>query len=122
MIEDCRDDLAIAGAAAQHPADGVHHRALVRLFVAGEQTGRGHQHARRADAALGRTVALEGRLEGRKRAVGGQALDRCHFSTGHLPDRDQAGAHLLAIEQNRAGPAIAGVAADLGAGQPKLVA
>ena len=35
---------------------------------------------------------------------------------------DQAGADLLAVEQHRAGAAIAGIAADLGAGQAELVA
>ena len=39
-----------------------------------------------------------------------------------LADRYQAGAHLLAVEQHRAGAAIAGVAADLGAGEPSFVA
>ena len=36
--------------------------------------------------------------------------------------RHQAGADRLAVEQHRAGAAVAGVAADLGAGQPQLVA
>ena len=39
-----------------------------------------------------------------------------------LADGDDAGAHLLAVEQHRAGAAVAGVAADLGAGQAELVA
>ena len=37
-------------------------------------------------------------------------------------DRRQAGADGLAVEQHRAGAAIAGIAADLGAGQPQILA
>ena len=38
------------------------------------------------------------------------------------PSGDEAGADRLAVEEHRAGAAVAGVAADLGAGQAELVA
>ena len=39
-----------------------------------------------------------------------------------LPDRNEAGAGLLAVDEHRAGAAIARIAADLGSGQAEFVA
>ncbi len=121
-IEHRLDDLAVAGAAAQHAAQRVHHRRLVRRRVAPQQIGGRHQHARRADAALRRAVAMKGPLQGRRLAVPGEALDRGYAAPAHLPQRHHAGAHLRAVQQHRARAAVAGVAADLGSRQSQVLA
>ena len=116
------DDLAVARAAAQDAAERVLHLFLARVRIAFEERGGGDQHARRADAALGRAMA--------------RGTTPAAPTAGHRPSpstvrtvrtfdrrgRHQAGADRLAVEQDRAGAAIAGVAADLGAGQPEFVA
>ena len=58
-------------------------------------------------------MGVEGPLHRRSQPVRGQALDGGDAPSGHLSDRDQAGAGLVAIDQHRAGAAIAGVAAAL---------
>ena len=51
-----------------------------------------------------------------------QALDRLDRAARDLAHRHQAGADLSPVEQHRAGAAVAGVAADLGAGEAEIVA
>ena len=121
-IQHCLDDFPVAGAAAQHAAEGVLHRRLGRRFVAGQQVGGGHQHSRRAEPALGRAVAQERVLQCIQRAVPRQPLHRDDTAAIDAGDRDQAGADLPVIHQHRAGPAIAGIAADLRSGQTERVA
>ena len=58
-----RDDLAIAGAAAEHAAERVHDLGLGRLGLALQQRRRRDQHAGRADAALRGAMAQEGVLQ-----------------------------------------------------------
>ena len=117
------DDLAVAGAAAQHAAERILHLRLARGGDAGEQVGRRHQHRRSADAALRRAVPEKCLLQRRQSAIlGRQPLDGRHRPSLDARHRDQAGAALPTVEQNRAGAAIPGVAADLGAGQPQIVA
>ena len=65
----------------------------------------------------------EGFLQRRQRAVAvAEALDRLDRAARDLAHRDQAGADLPAVEQHRAGAAVAGIAADLGAGEAEVVA
>jgi len=82
----------------------------------GQQVDGGHQHAGGADAALcggmaGKTGAEAGELCGLR-------LDRFHHSARDTGGGDQAGALGFAVHQNGAGPAIACIAADLGALEP----
>lgn len=58
------DDLEIAGAAAEHAAERILRLGLVGLRVALEQIIARHQHAGRADAALGRAMRVERLLQG----------------------------------------------------------
>src|SRR6185503_12790232 len=68
------DDELVAGAAAEVAGDGTLDLVARRRGVALEQVQRGHQHARRAVAALQRVRLVEGLLEGVERARGdGQA-------------------------------------------------
>ena len=117
------DNLAIAGAAAQHTAQGALHLGLARLRFAPQQRLGAHQHAGGTDAALRRAKRDEGALQRRQRAVGlGQAFDRDHAAPGALAQRDDARADLFAVEQHRAGAAVACMAADLRAGESQVVA
>ena len=61
-IHDRVDDLYVARAAAQDTAQSVHHLGSAGGRIARQEVGRGHQHCRRADAALRRPVALESGL------------------------------------------------------------
>ena len=114
------DDPHVAGAAAEHPAQAVEHLLARHRARQGGQSGRGHQHAGRADAALGGARRDEGLLQPGHARVGGEALDRRDRPAVRLPERHQATADLPALEQHGAGTAVAGVAADLGTGQAEV--
>ena len=62
------------------------------------------------------------RCNGARSSPSRQPLDGHDGAAGHLADRHQAGADLPSVEQHGAGAAIAGVAADLGAGEAEIVA
>ena len=121
-IEHRGHDLAVAGAAAEDAAEAVHHLGRAGTGRGAQHLGRGHQHARRAGAALRRPVAEEGPLQAVQPAVPGKALHGLHGAPGSLGQRHHAAAHLLAVEQHRAGAAVARVATHLGAGEPEIVA
>ena len=96
--------------------------AAVGLGVRAMQVAGRHQHPRRAGAALGAAAGEERGLE-RRRAVGpGETLDRLDAPAVDLARGDEAGADLLAVEPHRARAAVAGIAADLGAGQAEVLA
>ena len=118
-IEHGIDDLEIAGAAAEHAAEAIHHRLAAGRRVADEQIGGRHQHARGADAALGRVVGVECRLQRAPERKPGEPLHRHDRFAVRLRGGDHARAHLRAVDQHRAGAAVAGVAADLGAREPQ---
>ncbi len=87
---------------------------------------RGHEHARRADAALCAARLEEGLLERAQRARGsaalGQAFDRPELRAIGLADRHEAAVDHLAVEDDRAGAALALAAAFLGAGEAEVLA
>jgi hypothetical protein len=94
----------------------------VAVRLLGEQRmGRGDE-ARRAEATLQGVVLAEGLLQRRQIVIVGQAFDRDDLRTFRLHGEDQAGAHRGTIHQHGAGAANAMLAADVGAGQPQLVA
>ena len=116
------DDLLIAGAAAEHAAQGILDRRLVGPGIALQQVRRRHQHARRADAALGRAMIEEGLLQGRHAGQIREPFDRGDRLAGELSAGHQTGAELFAVHQHGAGTAVAGIAAHLGAGEAQAVA
>ena len=67
-------------------------------------------------------MAQEGFLQLGEHAIRRQPFDGDDIAALDLAQRHQAGADLLAIQQHRAGAAIAGIAADLGAGQAEILA
>ena len=54
-------------------------------------------------------------------AAGAKSFHGGDFAAFDLSRCDQAGADRLAIEQNRAGAAVSGVAADFGSGQSQML-
>ncbi len=64
----------------------------------------------------------EGLLDRVQLAVFGHALDRLQVLALGLDGEHRAALHRLAVDQDRAGAALARVAADVRAGQPQVVA
>jgi len=121
-IQHRRHDLAVAGAAAEHAAEAVHDLCRAGAGRGAQHLGRGDQHAGRAGAALRRAMAQERPLKAVQAAVSGEALHGLHAAARSLGQRHHAAAHLGAVEQHRAGAAVAGVAAHLGPGEAEIVA
>ncbi len=124
-VADGVEDLGIAGAAAEHAAQRGLGLGPRRERGAGEERCGGHQHSRRADAALGGAVPQEGTLQAvelRARGTGRQALDGRDLAADRGGGRREAGADGSAVEQHRAGAAVARIAADLGAGEAQHLA
>ena len=116
-------DVLVAGTAADVALDRVADLVVGRVAVAGEQVGRGHDHARRAEAALQAVLLPEGGLE-RVELVraGGHALDGGDGGAVGLDGEHRARLHGAAVDVDGAGAALAGVAADVGAGQVEVLA
>ena len=91
---------------------------LARRRVAPEQSFRGHDHSRRAETALRPELFMKALLYRRQAAACGGALNCFNVETVATDRQRQAGMPGLAIDQHRAGAALAAVAADLGAGEP----
>ena len=115
-------NLEIARATAQHAAERGLDHGEVQLLDTAQEIERSHQHARGADAALGGAVMMKGALQRPPDRIVRDAFDGLHPPALELCRRNEAGAGLLLVDEHRAGAAIAGVAADLGAGEAELLA
>jgi hypothetical protein len=73
------DDVLVAGAAADVPADRPADLLVGRIGVLFDERRPDEHHARRAEPALEAVVLLEGRLDGVERAVLLEALDGAQF-------------------------------------------
>ena len=104
------EDLAVAGATAQDPAQRVLRLGAARRRIALQQGGRRDQHTRRTDPALRCTVVQE-RLLQTVETFRGQSLNRRDLVAYRLRNRNEAGANRRSIEQHGAGAAIASIAA-----------
>src|SRR5882762_9814158 len=113
------DDIHIARAAAQIPADGLADLLLARIPVAYEERARGHQHARRAESALQTVLLGEALLHRMELARLLQALDRGDLGAVGLHREHGAGFDRLAVEVHRAGAAMARIAAHVRARHPE---
>jgi len=83
--------------------------------------GRG-DHARRAEAALQRVMLAERSLQRRQSVFKRETLDGHHLGAFGLHREQQARAHGCAVDQHGAGAAHAVLAADMGAGEPQMMA
>ena len=93
------------------------------MALAVDEIDRGHDHAGGAETALQAVMLAEGFLHRmQRRAIGGQPLDGPDLvSVRHHRERG-AGFDRLAVEMHDAGAALRGVAADMGTGQPQILA
>ncbi len=87
-----------------------------------QQGGRREDEARRAEAALGGVVLVEGGLHAGEVVGRADALQRDDRRALDVDDRRQAGAARLAVDQDGARAAAALLAAGLGGRQPELLA
>ena len=114
---------AVAGAAAQVALELRADRVLVEgSALAVHEVDRRHDHAGGAIAALEAVVLAEGRLHGVQVGALGEALDGRHDRGLTLDREDRAGLHRLPVQVDHAGAALAGVAADMGAGEAQVLA
>ena len=109
--------LRVAGAPAEVAGDAVADLLLGRVRRLGEQRRGGHQDPGNAEAALGHAVPDEGVLQRVEDAVLGQPLDGEDGPIAGLERQDQAARDRLAVEMDRAGPAVAGPAPFLRPGE-----
>src|SRR5712672_866636 len=116
------DDRLIAGAAAVISGKMLADFLAVRFALLLQQILRGHQHARRAVAALKGVAVTKGSLEIGDLTAVGQSLDGFDRCAMRLHREHQAGAHDLAIDTHGAGPANTVLAADMGTGQFQMLA
>ena len=96
--------------------------ASVGRGIVAQQIERGHQHARRAEAALQAVVLAERLLQRVERRRPRQPLDRRHLGAVGLHGEHQARARGLAVDQDRARAADAVLASDVRAGEPEVLA
>src|SRR5580693_300292 len=115
-------DLVVAGAAAEVAGERGPDLVRARARVAGEQGLGGHQQARSAVAALGRAEVGESGLERVEVVAELEPLDGLDRASLGLRRQHQAGEHRPPVEEHRAGPTLAELAAVLGAGQGALLA
>ncbi len=116
------DDLAVAGAAAQHTAEGVHDLLLGGRGRGSQERRRRHQHAGRADAALRGAVREERALQRRGLSTLVEAFEGFHPPTFEAPDRRHARGHRFAVHEHRACSTVARVASHLGGGERQVIA
>src|SRR5207249_263837 len=110
-------DVVVTRAPAQVALELVADQLLGRLGVALEHLVDGHDHARRAETALEPVLLPEPLLDRVQLAVLRQSLDRHDVGAVRLDREEVAGFDGLTVHQNRAGAALAGVAADVRPGE-----
>src|SRR6516225_10670897 len=116
------DYVDIASAAAQHRGNAFADLVLGRSGVGREKIECGNQHPRRAIPALESVVLVKSLLQWVIFVAFGQALDGQQLRTLRLNREHQTRASSLAVEQDRAGATDPVLAADMSAGQPKILA
>src|SRR4026207_291814 len=91
-------DVQIPGAAAQVAGDRLADLLLARVLVALEKRAAGHQHARRAEAALQRVLLGKAFLDRMELAALLQPLDGGDAAAVGLHREQSARLHRLAVE------------------------
>ena len=112
-------DRGVPRAAAQVAGQGLADLLLARPRGDHEQRLGRHEHARRAVAALHGPVLYERPLQHVEFAAVSQPFHGEHLLATHLQGKQQAGVDGLAVDDHRAGPALAFGAPFLGAGQTR---
>src|SRR5262245_14407417 len=101
------DDLVVPGAAAEITREPVAHLRLVRVGIPLEQRFRGHEDARRADAALQCGNLEELLLQRVEGLAFGHPLDGLDAPPVDLAPEDETGTDEPAVQRDAAGPAVA---------------
>src|SRR5690242_2758152 len=116
------DDVLVTGAAAEVAGQRPAHVLLGWVGVLVEQRLGGQYHARGAEPALQPVLLPEALLQRVQLAGGGQALHGADLAPVDLDGQHRAGLDRAAVDQDRAGTAVGGVAAHVGAGQAEAAA
>src|SRR5712691_2740028 len=116
------DDVHVAGAPAEVAGDAAANVIVGRRLVLSEERIAGHEHPRRAVAALQPVLGHEAFLERVEPAVLLEAFHRHDLFAPGLDREHRARLHGSAIEDDGAGSAVRRVAADVSAGEPEDVA
>src|SRR6185312_5004234 len=122
-LGDRLDDVVVAGAAANVAFESVTDRRLVeiRTFPI-DEVDRGHDHSRRAEAALQTVIVLEGLLHRVQLAALSEALDCGHLRAVAARRQHRACLDRAAVDMDDTGAALRRVAPDMGAGQAQILA
>jgi len=110
-------DMDVAGTAAQVTRQAFMNLRLSRRGRVSQQTRRCHDHAGRAKAALQAVALGKGRLNRVQLRTFGQSFNRGDLSTVGLHCQHGARLDRVSVHEQSATAALAGVAADVGAGQ-----
>jgi len=112
----------VTGAAAEVAFQGMANIRLGRVGVAVEQIHGGHHHTGGAEPALESVFFFKAFLNGMEITILGEPLYGDYFAAIDLGGQHGAGFGGLSVDQDVAGTAAAGVAADVGAGQLQVLA
>src|SRR5215472_9636481 len=117
-----RHDVLVAGAAAQVAGDRLADLRLRRMGTFAQETGEGHQEARRAEPALQAMIFPECFLERAQGVTLGQPFHGLDHAAVHLDGEEQARADGGAVDDDGAGAAHAVLAPEMRARQIEVVA
>src|SRR5437899_580387 len=116
------DDVDVAGAPAEVARDRVADFVVLGVPALLEEGVAGQHHPRRAEATLQAVLLHEAFLDGMELAVLLQPFDGGDVAAVGLHGQHRARLHGHAVEEDGAGAAVRGVAADVGAGEPEALA
>src|ERR1700692_388239 len=114
------DDIHVAGATADVAADPPADLILGRMRVALDERRTDEHHPGRAEPALQAMLRMKSFLDRMQLAALRETLDRGDAPALDLDGEHRAGFHRAAVEQYRAGTAVAGIAADVRPGHAQL--
>src|SRR5579862_7842647 len=116
------DDVVVAGAAADIALKPSANLVLARVLVDAQQIDRAHHHAGRAEAALKRVVLAKRCLHRMQFLALRKTFDRHHARPVHLSCEHGAALCRIAVDVDDASTTLAGIAADMSAGQTEMLA
>src|SRR2546423_4765096 len=116
------DDVHVASTPAEVALESPADLVFGRVRVLGEEVGGGHDESRSAVPALQAVLVPDRLLDRVQLAILGHALDRLQALALGLDGEHRAALDGLAVDQDGARAALAGVASDVRAGEPQVVA
>src|SRR5215204_5945926 len=118
---DCLHDVLVAGAAAEVPFEALSYLLLRRVGLLLKEADGGHDHARRAVAALEPVRLVESLLHRVPEPVRHDATDGGDLVPVRLHRKDRTRLDRLPVDVDRAGPATGRVAPRMHAPDPKVL-